>query len=83
MNTQAHIQALGPLAPLYNDPEIVEIMVDAYDKVIVDRKGKLVNAGVKFESDEALRTTYPTNPKNTLNATTKPMICPGCLIKYE
>jgi pilus assembly protein CpaF len=57
MNTQAHIQALGPLAPLYNDPEIVEIMVDAYDKVIVDRKGKLVNSGVKFESDEALRTT--------------------------
>ena len=37
MNMQAYIQALGPLASLYNDPEVNEIMVDAFDKIIVDR----------------------------------------------
>ncbi|MFN2151168.1 MAG: ATPase, T2SS/T4P/T4SS family, partial [Anaerolineales bacterium] len=55
MNLQIYIQALGPLALLYNDPEVNEIMVDAYDKVIVDRKGKLVDGKVKFTSPEALR----------------------------
>lgn len=52
---QAYLQALGPLVALYNDPEVTEIMVDAYDRVIVDRKGKLGDAGVKFDSSEALR----------------------------
>jgi pilus assembly protein CpaF len=55
MNIQEYIQALGPLATLYNDPEVNEIMVDAYDKVIVDRKGKLVDTGVKLDSPEALQ----------------------------
>jgi pilus assembly protein CpaF len=55
MNLQIYIQALGPLALLYNDPEVNEILVDAYDKVIVDRKGKLVDGKVKFTSPEALR----------------------------
>jgi len=55
MNINVYIQALGPLAPLYQDPEVTEIMVDACDKIIVDRKGKLVDAGVAFDSPEALR----------------------------
>jgi pilus assembly protein CpaF len=55
MNMQVYLQALGPLAELYQDPEVVEIMVDAYDKVIVDRKGKLVDAGILLASPEALR----------------------------
>jgi len=55
MNLQDFIQALGPLESLYTDPEVNEIMVDAYDKVIVDRKGKLVDGEVKFTSSEALR----------------------------
>ena len=55
MDMQPYFEALGPLAPLYDNPEIVEIMVDAFDKVIVERKGKLVDADVKFASPEALR----------------------------
>ena len=55
MSMEKYLNALGPLAILYNNAEVVEIMVDAYDKVIVDRKGKLVDAGVRFESSKALR----------------------------
>ena len=50
-----YIEALGPLAPLYEDPDVREIMVDAYDKVIVDRSDELVDSGVKFESPAGLR----------------------------
>ncbi len=56
MNMQEYLQALGPLEELYTVPEITEIMVDAFDKVIVDRNGKLVESDVKFASPEALRT---------------------------
>jgi len=52
---QAYLKALGPLVALYNDPEVTEIMVDAYDRVIVDHGGKLGDAGVRFDSSEALR----------------------------
>jgi pilus assembly protein CpaF len=56
MNIESYIKALGPLEELYNDSEVTEIMVDAFDKVIVDRNGKLVDSVVKFSSPEALRT---------------------------
>lgn len=55
MNQNLVLAALGPLAPLYEDPDVHEIMVDAHDKVIVDRKDELVDAGIKFETSEALR----------------------------
>ena len=55
-----YLEALGPLAPLYQDPQVHEIMVDAHDKVIVDRMDRLVDAGVKFESPAALRTVIDT-----------------------
>ena len=47
--------ALSPLEPLLSDESITEIMVDAPGRVIVERKGKLVDAGIKFDSPEALR----------------------------
>lgn len=55
MNTQEMLTALGPLAPLYSDPDVLEIMVDAPDRVYVDRHRKLEATDVKFESAEALR----------------------------
>jgi pilus assembly protein CpaF len=55
MNMQTYIQAIGPLATLYNDPDVFGIMVDAYDKVIVDRDHQLVDADTQFDSPEALR----------------------------
>jgi pilus assembly protein CpaF len=56
MAKNEYLEALGPLASLYLDPDIYEIMVDAYDKVIVDRKDRLVATDIKFESPDALRT---------------------------
>jgi pilus assembly protein CpaF len=56
MAQNEYLAALGPLAPLYEDPEIHEIMVDAFDKVIIDHMGNLVDANVKFESPTELRT---------------------------
>jgi pilus assembly protein CpaF len=55
MNQNLVLAALGPLASLYEDPDVYEIMVDAPDKVIIDRKNTLVDAEIKFETPEALR----------------------------
>ncbi|GAB4581057.1 MAG: hypothetical protein Fur0022_38020 [Anaerolineales bacterium] len=46
---------LEPLEPLLTDPEVNEIMVDAFDRVLVQRKEKIVETDVKFASIEALR----------------------------
>ena len=51
---QLLLTALGPLASFYNDPDVSEIMVDAPDKVYVERNGKIEEAGVKFDSPEAV-----------------------------
>lgn len=42
----------GPLQPLLDDPEISEVMVNAADKIYIERKGKLVKTNIKFENDE-------------------------------
>ncbi len=49
------LTALGPLAHLYEDPRVLEIMVDAPDQVYVDREDKIVDTGITFASPEALR----------------------------
>jgi len=55
MNQDEIITALGPLAPLYTDPDISEIMVDAPHRIIVDRQGQLVPSAVKFSNHDELR----------------------------
>ncbi|MBE0698042.1 MAG: hypothetical protein IH586_14055, partial [Anaerolineaceae bacterium] len=49
------LAALGPLAELYADPNVLEIMVDTPEQVLVERGGRLVQAEVKFASAEAIR----------------------------
>ena len=49
------LTALGPLAELYRDPAVTDIMVDAPDRVSVERDGRLEDTAVRFESPEALR----------------------------
>jgi pilus assembly protein CpaF len=46
------ILGLGPLQALMRDPTINEIMVNAYDKIYIEQKGKLVLLSMKFRSDE-------------------------------
>ncbi|MFC4410833.1 CpaF family protein [Chungangia koreensis] len=45
----------GPLEPLINDPDITEILINGYNEVYIERKGKLEEAEVKFRDDEHVR----------------------------
>lgn len=50
------ILGFGPIQDLLEDPEITEIMVTRWDKIYVEKNGKLVLVPeVKFDSDEHLR----------------------------
>ncbi len=48
------MRRLDVLEPLLQDPETTEIMVNGPDKVFVERNGRVVPAGVRFESRERL-----------------------------
>jgi pilus assembly protein CpaF len=45
---QNEILGLGPLEPLLADPTISEIMVNAYDTVFVERRGRLELTNIRF-----------------------------------
>lgn len=45
---------LGPLEDLLGDPSITEIMVNRYNEVFVERRGRLTRHGVSFTSDRAV-----------------------------
>jgi pilus assembly protein CpaF len=44
----------GPLQALLDDPEVVEIFVDGYDRIYADRRGKLVDSAEHFADADAL-----------------------------
>lgn len=48
------ITGLGPLEPLLNDPTISDILVNNYETVYVERKGKLELTNTKFNNEEHL-----------------------------
>lgn len=45
----------GPLEPLINDPDITEILINGYQEVYVERKGKLQEVQIAFRNDEHVR----------------------------
>ena len=49
------IMGLGPLEEIFSDEGISEIMVSRYDKVFIERGGKMVLSDVRFSSEEELR----------------------------
>ncbi len=49
------IKALGPLAALYADRTVTEIMVDAPNRVLVERTDQLEDADVLFDSPAEIR----------------------------
>src|SRR5512143_2509043 len=57
MNEQNVLKALGPLSTLYRDPSIVEIMVDAPDRVLVERSAGVEQTDVCFDTLEDLSGT--------------------------
>ena len=46
---------LGPLQRLLDDPTVSEIMVNSHQRVYVERSGRLIDSGVRFQSEEQLR----------------------------
>ena len=46
------VVGLGPLEDLLADNTVTEIMVNRYDEIYVERKGKLMLSDVTFQSDE-------------------------------
>lgn len=60
MNTTDFQTILGPLTPLHADSTIREVIVDAPDRIYVERDGKLEETEVKFDSAEALRAVIDT-----------------------
>ena len=46
---------LGPLEPLLDDPAVEEVLVNGPGHVYVERGGALEPAGIRFESEQALR----------------------------
>ena len=45
---------LGPLEPLLKDPEITEIVVQRYDKIMIEKKGKIQDVDAGFNSEDHL-----------------------------
>jgi pilus assembly protein CpaF len=55
MNEKEMRDALLPLEPILQDGDVTEVMIDGPERVLVERKGKIEDSGVKFASAEALR----------------------------
>lgn len=45
---------LSPLRPFLDDPTVTEVMVNGFDEVYIERRGKLESTGARFVSDDAL-----------------------------
>src|SRR5882724_275884 len=48
------VLGLGPLEPLLKEPSISDILVNRYDKVFIERNGKLSETSVRFKDDAHL-----------------------------
>jgi pilus assembly protein CpaF len=42
----------GPIQAFLNDPEVDEIMVNGFEHIYIERKGKIIKTDVVFENDE-------------------------------
>lgn len=48
------MRRLGPLQPLIDDKSVTEIMINGPDHVFIERRGRLYESGLKFESRKQL-----------------------------
>src|SRR5215510_8560180 len=51
---QHEVFGLGPLEPLLKDPSVTDILVNGYDKVYVERRGKLEKTVARFKDNDHL-----------------------------
>jgi pilus assembly protein CpaF len=48
------VLGLGPLEPILADPSVSDILVNSYNRVFVERRGRLEQVGVRFRDDQHL-----------------------------
>ena len=51
---QNEVLGLGPLEPLLADPDISEIMVNGFDTVFVEKRGRIERVNIRFNDDTHL-----------------------------
>jgi len=51
------ILGYGPIEPFLNDPEVTEIMVNGFDQIYIEKKGRLTEADAHFTDELHLRRT--------------------------
>lgn len=61
----ANILGLGAITPYMDDPEITEIVVQRWDNIVIERKGKIEKVDASFMSEEHL--------KNIINRIVQPV----------
>jgi pilus assembly protein CpaF len=49
------IKGFGPIQPLLEDPEVTEVMVNGYDKIFIERFGKIELTPITFRDEQHLR----------------------------
>ena len=54
IDVQNEVLGLGPIESLLSDPTVSDILVNTYQKVYVERFGKLELTGIRFASDQHL-----------------------------
>ncbi len=54
------ILGYGPLEPFLRDPAVTEVMVNGYDRIYVERAGKIFEAPAAFSDEQHLRRTIDT-----------------------
>jgi pilus assembly protein CpaF len=48
-------KALGPIASLFEDPEVTAVMVDGPDRVTIEKNGKIESTDIHFKSNEEVK----------------------------
>lgn len=56
-NIVDEILGLGPLQTLLRNPDITEVMVNRFDRIFIEKKGKIYLTELQFSSEEHLRRT--------------------------
>jgi pilus assembly protein CpaF len=48
-------KALGPIASLFEDPEVVAVMVDGLERVTMEKNGKIESTGIHFKTNDEVK----------------------------
>jgi pilus assembly protein CpaF len=48
-------KALGPIASLFEDPEVMAVMVDGPERVTMEKNGKIESTGIRFKTNDEVK----------------------------